>query len=127
MAAKPQKIPILVRSPNNSGGGEKMEAWKRKLKVEDLVRCVVCLEVPRGPVLQCGGSAGGGHITCDVCDRENEACPECEERGKRVRVAVVEKVNKYAIKYVYENDRCLCSWGNSKAKLFSYGKLILLS
>ena len=39
---------------------------------------------------QCGS---GGHLTCDVCDRENEACPECEERGKRVRVAVVEKVN----------------------------------
>ena len=58
---------------------------------------MVCLEVPRGPVLQCGGASGGGHITCDVCDRENEACPECngEEKGeRRVRVAVVEKVRE---------------------------------
>ena len=59
-----QRMSLSVRSPNNNGGESSL-----RRKVEDLVRCVVCLEVPRGPILQCH-SGEGGHITCDVCDRE---------------------------------------------------------
>ena len=69
-----------------------MESMRQK--VEDLVECVVCLEVPRRghPILQCGGP--GGHIMCDVCDGENDECPECDETSARTRVPVVEKVHK---------------------------------
>ena len=64
--------------------------------MEELAKCVVCLDVPPplgGPILQCGGP--GGHLMCDVCDGENEECPECDETAARRRVPMVEKVCTY--------------------------------
>ena len=73
------------------------ESYKRK--VEEIVRCAVCQEVPRGgPTLQCAS----GHLCCDECHEYDaiKICPQCtaplEWNKRRARVMAVEQVKSRA-------------------------------
>lgn len=43
---------------------------------QELIRCPVCFEIPRGSVFQCVH----GHIICEACFGRMDVCPCCRER-----------------------------------------------
>ena len=72
---------------------EALSSLKRKLR--EILKCPVCLGIPRGGVVQCAE----GHATCEGCARRaergiNSTCPVCRgrvDRGKRIRNRLVEQ------------------------------------
>ena len=61
-----------------------------KRKMEEILQCVVCLEVPSGHVYQCQL----GHNTCEDCDKKNSSCPICRQprkTNKRMRNRTAEQ------------------------------------
>ncbi len=61
-------------------------------QLQSLVRCPVCVSVPRsgGPVFQCGN----GHLICDACRYRLVQCPTCRTPydGKRKRNLLAEQI-----------------------------------
>ena len=74
---KGQKRSSEVKDESDANSKRVSTMEVRMNNIEDSVKCLVCLNIPREAPVPCCGS---GHIICQACRWKTSSCPKCKQK-----------------------------------------------